>query len=292
MRPDLSRDLVTGWSTLGGTALVVILTVWLLSDGGSLSEQVDKAVADQAKITGKDDLQTRVTAQIEANTALRRTIEELKNHSGFSIESRFVIPADAKQPAAVYRDRFIEVRQALREKAGPKSVSYKEDIGFPSVAELPDDSEAPYLMAILQLTDKAVSIALDTPTPLVSLEINHRDPAVETGPESRPVLLKEYPLELKVRGGLKDILWILHRLSQVEPGGKDYPLILRGLVVQSDNAKPKDDIAQLDATFQIAGMQFMSEEQRLKDPRKPMARAIGGGGSGGSAGKPVFTARP
>jgi hypothetical protein len=34
------------------------------------------------------------------------------------------------------------------------------------------------------------------------------------------------------------------------------------LTIQSENVKPTDNIAQLDATFRIAGMQFLSPDER------------------------------
>jgi hypothetical protein len=154
-------------------------------------------------------------------------------------------------------------------------------------------------MSMLQLTEKVVAIAFGTPTPLENLKVSHLD-AVNTGPESRPVLVREYPLKLEVRGGLKDILWVLHRISQVTPTAdgktKDYPLILRGFSIKSDNAKAKDSVQQLDAVFDLAAMHFITEEERANDPlafqpvssggTRASPRATNGGG------KPVFHARP
>jgi hypothetical protein len=143
-------------------------------------------------------------------------------------------------------------------------------------------------MTMLQLTEKAVGIVLAAnEPPLESFAITH-ERAVETGPAGRPVLLREYPLTLKVRGSLKDILWILHRLSQFEADGKDYPLILRGLVIQSENAKPKDNIQHLDAVFQLAGMQFLTPEERARDPHLPGQRAL----PGKDGRIPIHTAMP
>ena len=101
-------------------------------------------------------------------------------------------------------------------------------------------------------------------------------------------------MKLNVRGSLKDILWILHRLSQVEApaadGKRDYPVILRGLLIESENIKARDNVQQLTAEFELAGMRFLSEEERARDP---LAKAAGGRASVGAGGlTPVYTARP
>jgi hypothetical protein len=308
MLPDVHRETMTGWAVLAGTVLVVGLTVWLLWDGGTSAEQVAQARAAGGEQNGKEEMRTRVERQREANQALRATIERLKKDCEFDIEERYRIPDSEKQPGYLFKKRFVEVRQALREKAEPKRIVYDENIGFGSDAQVPDDREAPYLMTMLQLTEKLVALAIAAPEPLESFTVSH-GPAVDTGPESRPVLLREYPLELKVRGTLKDILWILHRISQVDPTGpdgrkRDYPLILRGLSIQGDDLAHKDptgksgvrfrdDIAQHEAVFQLAGMQFVSEKERASDPQYLRSHPANAGVSaGGSSASSAFEARP
>lgn len=309
MLPDVQREVMTGWASLAGTVLVVGLTVWMVWDYGVSAERVEQARVASGELSGKEELRTRVERQREANQALRATIEKLKKDCEFDLEERFRIPESEKQPGYLFKRRFVEVRQALREKAEPKRIAYEENIGFGTDAQVPDDREAPYLMTMLQLTEKLVAIAIAAPEPLESLSVTH-GPAVDTGPESRPVLLREYPLELTVRGTLKDILWILHRISQVDPIGpdgrkRDYPLILRGLSIQGDDlthkdptgkagVRFKDDIAQHEAVFRLAGMQFISEKERASDPqylRTHPANAVSGT-TGGSSGATTFEARP
>jgi hypothetical protein len=303
MLPDLSIEQRNGWLVLGGATVVLLGVLWYVWDGsGPLSDEVEKRRLERDKTSGsaKQDMRQLVEKQHQANEELRRTIEALKGESGFEVLARFAIPKTEPQPGYLFKRRFIEIRQALREKAAPRSIRYDENIGFGADDKVPDDAQAPYLMAMLQLTEKAVTIAINTPSPLESMSITHA-PAVDAGPDNRPVLLREYPLELKVHGTLKDILWILHRISQVDGAGADipaagkapagaagsavpapaapapdspgtpaadaggahdYPLILRGLVIQSENVKPSDQLTQLDATFRIAGMQFLTPEER------------------------------
>ena len=296
MMPDMKKEAQTGWLVLAGAAVVVLCTLWFISDGGTLAEQAEQAHAGLAT-GGSEDMQVHVERQVEANHALRTTIEELKGDTDFILAEEFVIKPDDKQPGYFFKRKFVEVRERLRDKAEAKRIAYEPNIGFGADPAVPDDRQAPYLMTMLQLTEKLVAIALDTPIPLESLAVSH-GAAIDTGPESRPVLLREYPLRLEVRGGLKDILWILHRVSQVEKptaDGKrrDYPLILRGFSIKSENAKPKDDISQLDAVFELAAMRFITEEERAQDPLAFQPVGAGGGHhAASSGGKPVFHARP
>ncbi len=293
MLPDLKRETNTAWLVLAGTVLVVGLAVWWIwDDSAPIADQLSQARAAHDKIAGKskEDMRRRIEQQRQANKELSDTIDKLKHDSGFSVLPAFSIPKDQHQPGYLFEHRLVEVRQALHEKAAPRSILYDETIGFGSDDKVPDDKDAPYLLTMLQLTEKAMDIAIETPSPLESMSITHSK-SVETGPVSRPVLLREYPLELKVRGSLKDILWILHRFSEVSSsvaaggGSHDYPLILQRLTIVSDNAHSRDDIAQLDATFDIAGMQFLSAEERERDPTRPLGTPSRGGAV-------IYEARP
>jgi hypothetical protein len=237
-----------------------------------------------------------VERQVEANQELRGTIEALKSQTDFILAEEFVIRPEERQPGYFFKRKFVEVRERLRNKAEARKIAYDQNIGFGADPAVPADDQAPYLLTMLQLTEKVVGIAFDTEIPLESLNVSH-GPAVDTGPVDRPVLLREYPLKLEVRGGLKDILGILHRISQTDALGKDgkrtdYPLILRGFRITSENSTPKDDISQLEAVFDLAAMRFISEEERAADPLafQPVGGAGGSNGPGG--GRPVFHARP
>lgn len=295
MMPDVKIEERNGWLVLAGVAVVALVGLWIISDGGELADSAEQSRAKLAT-GGREDMATHVERQEQANHELRATIEHLKSQTDFVLFDEFVIKADERQPGYFFKRKFVEVRERLRNKAEAKRIAYDQNIGFGADPAVPPDDQAPYLMTMLQLTEKIVGIAFDTPIPLETLSVSH-GPAIDTGPESRPALVREYPLKLEVRGGLTDILWILHRISQIEspaPDGKrmDYPLILRGFSIKSENATPKDSISQLDAVFDLAAMRFISEEERAKDPLA--SQPIGGVGSrgGASGGKPVFRARP
>ncbi|MBA3700359.1 MAG: hypothetical protein H0W78_16050 [Planctomycetes bacterium] len=293
MMPDVKKEEQTGWLVLAGSAVVILIVLWLISDGGELAEAAEQANA-ALSVGGREDMAVHVERQVEANGELRKTIEALKSQTDFVLADEFAIAATERQPGYFFKRKFVEVRERLRDKAERSKIAYDQNIGFGADPAVPPDEQAPYLLTMLQLTEKIVGIAFDSERPLESLSVSH-GPAIDTGPETRPALVREYPLKLEVRGGLKDILGILHRISQSHPPGKDgkrsdFPLILRGFSITSENATPKDDIQQLAAVFDLAAMRFISEEERAQDPLA--FQPVGGGTRGSSSGRPVFHARP
>jgi hypothetical protein len=187
-----------------------------------------------------------------------------------------VVPEQHAQPGQYFKDTYVEVRDGLRNLARAKNVEPDEVLGFPDASRKVEYAagEVPLLLAMLQLTEKALSIMLQAPDPVERYLITHTAP-IETGPADRPPLLREYPLRLEVTGSLKTILTILHRLGQID-GDDDYPLIVRGLTISSENTKARDDVQQLRAVIEIAGMQFLSDAERGETPA---AAAAGSGGS-------------
>lgn len=294
MMPNVKKEEQTGWLVLAASVVVTLIALWIISDGGELAEAAEQAQAGLS-VGGREDMAVHVERQVEANEGLRKTIEQLKSQTDFVLADEFVIRPDERQPGYFFKRKFVEVRERLRNKAESRKIAYDQNIGFGADPAVPPDDQAPYLMTMLQLTEKIVGIAFDSDRPLESLSVSH-GPTIETGPETRPALVREYPLKLEVRGGLKDILGILHRISQIDAPGKDgkrsdYPLILRGFSIKSENSTPKDDVSQLEAVFDLAAMRFISEDERAKDPLA--FQPVGGGSrSSSNGGKPVFHARP
>ena len=245
MMPDVKKEEQTGWLVLAGTAVVALIALWIISDGGALAEQAEEAQAGLS-VGGSEDMAVHVERQVQANDDMRKTIEQLKSQTDFILAEEFVIRADERQPGYFFKRKFVEVRERLRNKAEARRIAYDQNIGFGADPAVPPDDQAPYLLTMLQLTEKIVGIAFDSERPLESLNVSH-GPAVDTGPETRPVLVREYPLRLEIRGSLKDILGILHRISRVDQPTKDvklqdYPLLLRGF---SHRGEKKDRDGQI-----------------------------------------------
>jgi hypothetical protein len=260
MSPDLSSSARGGLVALGAALVAALALGWFAwSDQPEIDARLEAARAAAAKISGKEPLKARVERQRAANVELRSNIAQLKNEAGFRRDERFTVPPSEREPGKFFANRFVEVRQALREQAMRRRIDSDERLGFPPDDRVPPDSEAQQLLDMLQLTEKALRVVLDAPDPVEWFDISHGKP-YETGPVARPPLLAEYPLTLKLRGSLPTVLWILHQFGTRSE--RDYPLILRGLTIRSGNSKPKDDVQQLEAVFELAGMAFLADTTR------------------------------
>lgn len=267
MSPDISSAARGGLVALLAALLGAGGMVWWQwSDQPAVDERLAAAREAAAKIAGKEPLKARVARQRAANVELRTNITELKKQAGFTTKIEFKVPDTENEKGKFFLNRFVDVRQALREKAVARRIESDERLGFPPDDKVPPDDEAQTLLDMLQLTEKALTVVLAAPDPVEWFDISHGKP-YETGPVSRPPLLKEYPLTLKLRGSLKTVLWILH--SYGTRSESDYPLILRGLTIASSNNRVRDDVQQLEATFELAGMAFLAETGRAPAQAAP-----------------------
>lgn len=260
MMPDVSSVTRAGVAALAAAAIAAgVLAWWGWSDAPEVEVRLEAARSAAGKIGSKEPLRARVERQRAANAELLANIAQLKHDAGFHRDERFTVPPGEREKGKFFLNRFIDVRQELREQAQRQRVESDERLGFPPDDRVPADEEAQQLLDMLQLTEKALRVVLKAPDPVEWFDISHDKP-YKTGPLSRPELLEEYPLTLKVRGSLPTVLWILHSFGT--RGEHDFPLILRGLTIRSDNTKAKDDVQQLEAEFDLAGMSFLSDAAR------------------------------
>nr|MBA3687096.1 hypothetical protein [Planctomycetota bacterium] len=276
MHLDVHREALQGWLVFAGAVVVAIITIWLVSDRGELEQRI--ATLEGAVPVGGKRLSEHVADQRRANADLRTTIDVLKDQVGFSLEKAFpdqqIFQSNPGFFFQTERDKAIDT---LFKRAQEKGIAdYDRYIGFGTAERVPPPSappsreDAPNLLRVLQLTEKAVKICLETPTPLQKLIVEPHGNAIRSTvvtPAGRPPLLREYELKLKIRGTLKDILWILHRLSpgrdsSQEKSGQEYPLVLKHLRLSSDNRAPGQTIQQLDLEMTLAGMEFIAEDNR------------------------------
>lgn len=283
MSPDISGSQRAGLAALVAACIAAgVMSWWMWSDQPDIDVRLENARTAAKKITGKEPLRARVERQRKANAELSNNLTELKHQAGFTIKDSYRVPPDEREPGKFFLGRFINVRQELRDEADKKRIERDERLGFPPDDRVPPDGEVPQLLAMLQLTEKALRVVLNAPDPVEWFKISHDAQPNVTGPPSRPPLLKEHTLILEVRGSLKTILWILHSYGQRVDG--DFPLVVSYFKVDSDNTKAKDDVQQLEATIKIAGMQFLSDEERGLGATKPVAGTPARTSSGGPRG--------
>lgn len=275
MQLDLSRQQTQGWAVCGGVVLVCLIGLYLVWDGGAAAEQV--ANEEQALAKGPQDLAEQVRLARVANAELALTIDQLKRGVGFNAEQAFQVSEDPefrRQPGYFFVTKRNAITRRLLDRAREKSIGEFEEYGGFGVSQhrpppetLPADAAALDLLRMLQLTEKAVSICLETPTPLQKLLVKpHGEvrPISIAAPGRAPVL-QEYRLTLMVRGSLKDILWILHQLSPGrDAAAEDYPLVLKALKITSDNRSPVDGVQFIDCEMTVAGMRFLTDEERTQ----------------------------
>jgi hypothetical protein len=276
MRIDLSRERSQAWLICVAALVLALGVLWLIYDPKTLAAAAQKPRTATTKGT---PLHERIKEQRAATERLRDALEQLKAREGFQLSKDFQVLAGSgdpreSEPIFRFKTRLTDVSQRVIDAATPRSVQWTEFLGFPNKAKVDEEKVVPRLLASLQLTDKAASVALTTKDPIEALSFQQARPEI-TGSQGRPPLIEEYPLTMTVRGPLKAILEILHRVTRIEdpnrrtPDIPDFPLIVRSLHIDGENPTSKSDITQLIATFELAGMRFLTPEERGEQPRAP-----------------------
>lgn len=278
MSPDLASAARGGIVCLVTAILACAGLLWWLVDGRpEVDARLEAARTAAKSITGQEPLRQRVEKQREANTALRDNIATLKAKAGFSRSPEFTLSPDEKEPGKFFSQTYTAVRQDLVERSERQRIKdYDQDFGFVTQHVMLERDKAQDMLDRLQLTRKVVEVVLNAPEPVEMFRVKNDDP-IATGPVSRPVLLREYPLTLTVRGSLKAILAILHGFgipSERETGPK-FPLIVTSLTISAENSVVRDDISQLNATFGLAAMAFIDEREREAAPATATAGEAG-----------------
>lgn len=312
MRPDVKKERRAGWAVLGAVGVLGLSAIGWYVDDGSLEDRLQAARTEHAKLQGPELLSERIAKQERANVQLGENIEQLKGGVGIKVADFFLLKKDdtgsSTQRGTVFKNRHAAVHDEFVNHPRQRSIVYDEDLGFSKEKAVPPGSDVPNLLIRLQLSRKATQIAFSTPTPLKSYDIQHGAPVL-AGPAGRP-LMREWPLVMKVTASHSDVMWIIHRLSVTDtnpedtrdPGG--YPLVLQSLVIDSgvskDVTKASEVISQVTATIKLAGLQFLTAEERaggVAAPRTGPARALPppprmGGGAAAPASSGSTKARP
>ena len=307
MQPRMDQDVRISWIALAVTAVVVIGTLAWYYDWGEQADAVTTEARRYLNRTGELPYAQQLDRLRDRNADLANYLEELQAQVGIREVPPFLMPPPEQKPGEYFTVVYSQIWSELQQRASRFSIeNYDYTIGFGHLEGRPPATreEVRYYLTMLQLVTKAVYFSLSTPDKTVqTVAVRGVDPKTRlvTGPDGRPPLLLEYPFELEVRASLKDILWLLHQLSDdqldlsqrtdeqrdfgvwlqtvidklEESGGLQVsydgaegagneicPLIVRGLTIVSGNLETADQVTQLDVVIQLAGMEFLTPNER------------------------------
>ena len=293
MAPEVHKERMIGYIALGVAALLsLIFWAWLGSDG-----KFARQAANEAKRYEANQRESQIpfaellAQQRDANDRLDVLVEALKTETELKRLHPFIVPEDYREGAGFYLKRTYDLvrENLLQASINRRTPDYEQNLGFDLEGATLPDEQAREQLVFLQLTARAMQLALGAEDGFESISVRHGS-AVVTGPKGRPPLLFEYPITLELTGSLKDILQLLHQLGsdQVTDKGwkswveflvdiqrqngtpkpiqptdaEHFPLIVYGLTINSQNTSPVGDINQLNVSISLAGMEFIPEAQR------------------------------
>lgn len=305
MRPNLQREHAISWGILALAVVVAVAVGWWLRErAAAASRAFESAREAYARRIGSHDLAGLVAKVEDAILDMEGQIGELKRLTGFRRLPPFLVPGDSDLRGSYFSFVFNTVFDELQFLADAKQVAIDGSrIGFADFSgQAVDEGSLQRWLTMLQLVTKGAWLALSTPDEsLESVEVLPLSIGniVETGPAGRPPLVREYPFSMKVRGSLRAIKWLLWQFSLDErtEGSFDAklnewlaqrsrelrkevevdvplndgsvsvgPLILRRITLSSGNTSPRDSVNQLDVTFHLAGMEYVSDADRNERP--------------------------
>lgn len=310
MKPDTSRSQHIAWGTAAGTLLVSLLAWWIASDGGATKAEHQRAASAYENRIGPRPLARQVDEQRQAIATTQEQIDELKMQTGVSRIAPFIRPRRDSGGYIAFLIRYL--RQELQLRA--QTFTIDERLGFNLLGTRPPpESEADGWLNMLQMVTKALYLCSEAPGAIDAVRVTSLTTSpIPTGPAGRPALLHEYPFTLEVTGTLESISWLLVQLSSDErtPGNKDEdlrdwlthirrgvreagypvnepeeassigPLIVRGFNIIGSRVE-EHPISRLTVTFDLAGMHFLSDEERGEDRQQPARRPTAARAEGG-----------
>ncbi len=315
MRPDTSKERRNGWIVLGGAVAASLIALWIYGADNGRADQLEKAKADHAKMTGSESIATRIDRERKVNDILRQSINELKQQTGFQLAHFFTITDEdvrnsgGKHKSEIFADNQLSVvHDDISHRAEDLDLT-SSDIGFDTKNMKMTDDETLINSIYLQITDRVAVICCSIPPGvgtdhIHSLKITHANDLTlpkPISPPGRPPLLREYPVQVHIEGPLAEVMYILTRFCDPkltpDPDHPDlthdpgmYPLVLQKATFHCDRSvveEPNEPVdKQLDVTvdFAVAALQFIDEAKRGASPAAPGAAP----GAPGAAGGPRF----
>ncbi|TVR43593.1 MAG: hypothetical protein EA402_09305 [Planctomycetota bacterium] len=285
-------------------------------DRGRLAEEHRLAWQRYEQRIGHYPLSEVVDEFTRAVSHSQGQIDELKGLVGMSPVAPFLKPRRDSGGYIAFLIRFLHQELSL------KAQSFEIDprLGFNLLGSSPPSEEAAEgWLTMLQLVTKALFLCTEASTAVENGGVDEvvvtrlTTTPIPTGPRGRPPLLNEYPFTLRITASLSSISWLLQQFSADErtPGNKDEdlrdwlrmiergveaarftvvrpsqpatigPLIVRGFHITGSRIED-NRISRLVVTIDLAGMEFLSDEQRgergmsSSGPRRAPA-ARGGG---------------
>ncbi|MFM2090430.1 MAG: hypothetical protein RLZZ127_919 [Planctomycetota bacterium] len=292
MSPDLAQDRLRAWGSCAGAAVVAglaIAAVWYGVDVPAALEQRDRERTRVAGLTG-EPIDDRIQQQQEANAALAATISRLMDQTRFETARDFQVVSEGQrieiEPGYRWKDRFLEVRQRVRDACRPGSIERSEYLGFPDATEIPPAAQVPAMLSMLQIVEK-ISLTIGGMQPFIERFDVKPGVPVDGGPgPDGQALLREHPVTLTVRGELEAVMKLLWRFAQILPvpdrEARAYPLAIKGLVINSENVTARDGINQLTAVIELAAIEY----RRLPGAAAAVPAAAPAGGSAAGTTRP------
>ena len=298
MKPNLSRERRTSWLLLMAAGLVGSIAVAIAYDWGEAAEQLERARVHHQQIAGPADLADLIAQQQAVNRAVAERIAQRQDEVGIHPLVPFVIPRAGIDAPEYFQILYYTIREDLKNLAMNRGAvkHFDERLGFAfAQGRPPINDPIEQWLTMLQLVSKASYLAGQSRwREIESVEIMPIRAAdgVERGAPGRPAMLVEFPFQMRIRGTLRDILWLLHELSadhSLEPTPaavalRDWrrnligklrdragiaiadddldqmigPIAVLGLSIEGGNLSPIDNLQQLEATFELAGMRFIA----------------------------------
>lgn len=298
MKPNLSRERRTSWLLLMAAAILGSIVVAIVHDWGEAAGQLEQAHTHHQQIAGPADLADLISQQQAVNSAVAERIAQRQEEVGIHPLPPFVVPAAGIVAAEYFQILYYTIREDLKNLAMNRGAvkRFDENMGFAFAQGRPPVGDPiEQWLTMLQLVSKATYLAGQSRwREIESIDITPIRAAdgVERGAPGRPAMLVEFPFQMRVRGTLRDILWLLHELSadhSLEPTPaaealRDWrhdligklrerariaiadddelddmigPIAVLGLSIEGGNLNPIDNLQQLEAVFDLAGMRFL-----------------------------------
>ncbi len=195
---------------------------------------------------------------------IRRTLGYLRRFSG---EGAADLEAEAVTARQSIRDNLnggfgqlrLVVRDELAEEADIQNIKVSEGLGFENVTEMESGELLKYLMQ-LELAARVVRYGIDARVGMIEEIRIDTGRETEVIPGANPEFLREYPVEIRIRGTQEAVLKVLNRLESEPP-----TVPWRGLRIDRSE-RPADHVILTIALLAVASQPAVEFAPKEKGP--------------------------